>query len=249
MVVEEKFQVAYGELEQRMKALAEADGDVYLPNPEPAGPVEYILICMEPSLGRWARSDDDGRDGRAKVEAGFRNFLDGIEPMILHFCVRRFLCERGQRYHITDFSKGAMLVKHAGGARVERYGKWYELLKEEIDLMATPDARIIAVGKAVAQHLNQFKFPRKFTPVIHYSPLAAKSRSERVAGYEDRFRAFKDSVSLEDVLATARDVLKESRVPAEIQSAALSHMGKSELSTSRRQLIFIYKLAFEAMRS
>ena len=246
MIAEEKFQDAYRELEQRMKALAEADGDVFLPNPEPAGPVEYILICMEPSLGRWARSADEARAG---VEAGFRNFLFSIEDFILHFCVRRFLRERGQRYHITDFSKGAMLDKHAGGARGERYGKWYELLKEEIDLMATPDASIIAVGKAVTKHLKQCKFPRDFTEVIHYSPLAAKNRRERLAGYEDRFRTFKDSVSLEDVLATARDVLKESRVPAEFQSAALSRVGRSQLSTSRLQLIFIYKLAFEAMRS
>jgi hypothetical protein len=42
---------AYCNLERRMKALAESEGDVYLPNPKPAGLVDYILICMEPSLG------------------------------------------------------------------------------------------------------------------------------------------------------------------------------------------------------
>jgi hypothetical protein len=30
-----------------MKALAEDDGDVFLPNPEPLGTVQYVLICME----------------------------------------------------------------------------------------------------------------------------------------------------------------------------------------------------------
>ena len=76
-----------------MKALAEADGDVYLPNPKPGGPVDYVLICMEPSLAHWARS---AKEARARVDAGFRNFLAGFEPMLLHFSVRRFLCEAGR---------------------------------------------------------------------------------------------------------------------------------------------------------
>jgi hypothetical protein len=45
-----RFSSAYSELEERMKALAEADGDIYLPNAEPEGPADYVLICMEPSL-------------------------------------------------------------------------------------------------------------------------------------------------------------------------------------------------------
>ena len=62
-----------------MKVLAEADGDVFLPNPEPLGPVEYVFVCMEPSLGRWARSLDEAR---SKVEAGFHNFVYSIEDFI-----------------------------------------------------------------------------------------------------------------------------------------------------------------------
>ena len=95
---------AYVSLEQRMKALAESEGHVYLPNSEPTIPVDYVLICMEPSLGHWARST---AEAQAKVASGFRNFLVGIEPMLLHFSVRRFLCEQGQHYHLTDFSKWA----------------------------------------------------------------------------------------------------------------------------------------------
>jgi len=109
-----------------MKTLAEADGNVYLPNPEPTGRVDYILIGMEPSLGHWARSAEEAR---ARVASGFRNFLTDIEPMLLHFSVRRFLCEKGQKYYITDFSKGAMLVEHAGTVRADRYDRWYLSLK------------------------------------------------------------------------------------------------------------------------
>src|SRR5260221_8055280 len=130
--MDQEIKRAYLDLERQMKALAEADGDVYLPNPEPTARVDYILVGMEPSLGHWARSVEDAR---ARVASGFRNFLTDIEPMLLHFSVRRFLCEKGQRYHITDFSKGAMVVEHAGAARASRYDRWYELLREEIDLI------------------------------------------------------------------------------------------------------------------
>ena len=48
-----------------MKALAEADGDVFLPNPAPVAPAGYVFVCTEPYLGRWARSADEAR---SKVE-------------------------------------------------------------------------------------------------------------------------------------------------------------------------------------
>lgn len=244
--MEEQFRSAYRDLERRMKALAESDGDVYLPNPEPTAPVDYIMICMEPSLGHWARSAEDAR---ARVASGFRNFLAAMEPMLLHFSARRFLCENGQRYHITDFSKGAMLVEHAGPARADRYDRWYALLQEEIDLVAAPGACIIAVGKSVAEHLARREFPREVTPVIHYSPLAAGARTARLEGHQDRFREFERSISSEDVLATAREVLDESGVPTEIYNEALTRVARSQLSESRRKLVYCYKLDFEAMKA
>ena len=160
------FQARYRALEKRMKAFAEAHGDIFVPNPQPDAPVQHVLICMEPSLGRWARSADQAR---SKVEAGFRNFLFSIEDFILHFCVRRYLCKSGERYHITDLSKGAMLVDRAKPERSERYDRWYPLLEDEISLVATPDAAIVAVGKVVYQYLQRQRFRRPLTGVIHYS--------------------------------------------------------------------------------
>lgn len=229
-----------------MKGLAEDDGDVFLPNPAPVGLVEYVFVCMEPSLGRWARSTDEAK---SKVEAGFRNFLCSIEDFILHFCIRQYLCAPTQRYHITDLSKGAMLVARADVARSERYNKWYGLLVEELDLVATSGAGIFAVGNAVAHYLERRAFPRPFTKVIHYSGLAARARAAGIVGHEDRFEAFKSSVSLECVLATAEDVLRASDVPASFRDETLARLAKSQLSESRQQLIFNYKHAFEAMGS
>lgn len=229
-----------------MKALAEADGDVFLPSPEPLGPVEYVFIGMEPSLGRWARN---AADARSKVEAGFRNFISSVEDFILHFCIQQYLCEPTQRYHITDLSKGAMLVERAGVARIQRYDRWYGLLVEELNLVATSGAGIFAVGNAVAQYLQRRAFPRPFTKVIHYSGLAVRARAAGIVGHEDSFDEFRSSVSLERVLASAEDVLMASAVPAVFRDETLARLAKSQLSESRQQLIFNYKLAFEAMGS
>jgi hypothetical protein len=238
------FHAAYRELEGRMKRLAEADGDIFLPNPEPGGPVQYVLICMEPSLGRWARSSDQAR---RRIEAGFRNFLFSIEDFILHYSIRRYLCRSAQRYHITDLSKGAMLVERAGFARVQRYDRWFALMQEEIDLVATPDASIVAVGGTVSQHLLRRGFQRPFTRVIHYSGQAGRARRAGIAGREDEFQVFRDSVSLEDVVATADAVLRAACLPAEIRHETLSRLARCRLTTSLEQLMFTYKLAFEAI--
>jgi len=242
--MEEEFRRAYRDLNRRMKTLAESDGDVYVPSPEPTAPVDYILICMEPSLG-GAQSKERARE---RIVSGARNFLGDIEPMLLHFSVRRFLCEKGQRYYITDFSKGAMPVKHAGAVRADRYDRWYPLLEEEIDLIAAPGARVIAVGKVVADNLRRLKFPRELTPVIHYSPLATLKRTALLKGHEDEFREFASRITLEDVLATAREVLDESGVPPQIYKEVLISIARSQLSESRRKLIYCYKLDFEAIR-
>lgn len=240
------FQAAYRELEKRMKALAESDGHVFLPSPEPVGPVDYVFVCMEPSLGRWARQADKGK---AKVEAGFKNFISSIDDAILHFSIRHYLCGPAERYHITDLSKGAMLVKHASLKRFERYDKWYGLLQEEIDLVTTPNARIVAVGNVIDRYLRRKQFARPFTKVIHYSGQAGLARHNGIKGHEERFKEFIGSVSLNDLVSTMEQVFKAAHLPAEICDDALSQVTRRPLTPSGQQLIFNYMLAFELMRA
>lgn len=179
MRINQPFHTAYRDLEARMKSLVESDGDIFLPNPTPRAPAHYVLICMEPSLGWWAKSADEAR---ARVDAGFRNFLFSPEDFILHFCAQRHLCGAGQRYLLTDLSKGAMLVNRAGVARVERYDRWYSLLLEEIEPCAIPEARIVAVGSAVAEQLRRRCFQRPFRQVINYSSQAGPARRAGIRG-------------------------------------------------------------------
>ena len=244
MVTDTSFRDSYCELEARMRVVAKDGGDVFLPNPEPLGPVDYVFVCMEPSLGRWARPPEDAT---LKVDAGFRNFISSIEDFLLHFCIRQYLCDSTQRYHLTDLAKGAMLVKHAGLAKAKRYDKWYELLLEELALVTAPGAGIVAVGNDVAQHLERRRFPRPFTQVIHYSGLAGRARAAGIVGHEESFEKFKSSVSMQRVVATAEQVLAAFAVPPRFRDEALARLTRSQLSESRQQLIFNYKIAFETM--
>ena len=232
------FRDAYHDLEDRFRALAEADGDVYLPNVEPSGPVEYVFIAMEPSLGRWARSP---QQAKAKVEAGFRNFVaDEVgDVVLLHHAIRHYLGT--ESYHLTDFSKGAMLTAQAHSDRTERYDRWYRLLLAELELVG-PEAQIDAVGKVVAQRLRARGFP-KFAEILHYSGLAGRARAAAIRGHEAEFEAFRSTVSLEDILATAAKVLEP--VPVWLRETTLPALARTQLTTSKLALLFAYKLAFD----
>lgn len=242
MPTDGSFQQAYRELEEDMKALAAEDGDVFVPNPAPEGPVQYVLICPEPSFD-WADSRDEAR---AKVEAGFHNFVNSREDFLLHFSARRYLCDAGERYHLTDLSKGAMPVDRADVGREERYDRWYPLLRREMDLVATSDAEVITVGKKVSDYLAQQSFPYPFTRILHYSPQARRHRNAAIEGREDQFRAFKTSISMSDVRGAAEQVLRSAGVPTPFRDESLSSL-KGNLTASDKKLIFIYKETFESI--
>ena len=243
---DENFQARYQTLEAQMKSLAEKDGDAFLPNIKPVDSVDYVLICMEPSLGKWARTVDAAR---SKVDAGFRNFTSSIEDFILHFCIQTYLCEPTQRYHLTDLSKGAMLGDLANNDRTERYDRWNQLLLKEIEIVAKPEAGIFAVGNAVAQHLKRRKFPRPFKQVIHYSPMAGKARKTGVVGHEKSFERFKETITLKYVLDTAEVVLAASVPKIFLDETMKKLKGMSQLTESQQMLIFNYKLEFEAFKN
>jgi len=227
-----------------MGDLAKRSGEIYVPNIVPRGPVDYIFICMEPSLGEWARSRGDAE---SRLKAGFRNFLDGFNTMIMHYAIRNYLCKNNQRYHITDLSKGAMLVRDADANRIARYLNWYPLLLEEINLVASANVRVFAVGTHVARFLERQNFSWEFTPLIHYSGNAVNHWNRVVQEHEEDFKLFQVTVTHQDFLDNAKDVIESSRVPSVISEQALGRLRRGNLTLSRRKLLFNYKLNFDAV--
>jgi len=55
-----------------MRDLVEDEGHVYTPCPKPLGPVDYVFLCMEPSL-----DGNSPEKAKAKLDEGYRNFLPG----------------------------------------------------------------------------------------------------------------------------------------------------------------------------
>lgn len=235
---------AYAQLEQKMKALADLDGDVYLPNMLPDSPANFVFICMEPSLGTWAGRD--GSKAQKMLDLGFKNMAWSMEDFILHDSIQRFLLGPGQTYYITDVSKGAMTIDAANVDRDERYARWYPLLLEELTLLAAPNAMFFSVGRAVTQCLQQLGFPFALHEILHFSRQAAKSRTKSVLGREQEFDAFASSISADDIRATAEDRLDQSGMSPTLVQKIIAQLTRSgSLSESRKMLAFTYKTQFE----
>ncbi len=233
------------DLEERFASAAAADGDVYLPNFTPRGPVDAVLVCMEPSLGRWARTP---AEAASKIDAGFRNFMWSLEDFVLHYAASAFLCDPGQTYHVTDVSKGAMTVDHANVDRDARYARWSALLDEEIRLVAKPLAPIIAVGQAVRNLLSGREFGNRVTAVMHYSGQANAARNAAVVGREAEFEAFAERISISDVMVVAENLLRANDVPSAMKEETLARVRNGALTTSRKKLAFIYATTFTELR-
>lgn len=238
------FERAYHQLEICMQDLADKNGEIYVPNIVPESPADYIFICMEPSLGEWAKNRDEAE---SKLRDGFRNFVDGFNTMILHFAIRNYLCRDNQTYHLTDLSKGAMKVQDAENNRIERYENWYPLLLHEMNLVASPDAKVFAVGAQVFSFLQNKQFPWNFRQLIHYSSQAASHWDKAILGHEEEFEKLQDAVTDKAFLNLAEAVIESSGMPEEMGKQASEKLRKSKLTLSRHKLMFNYKLAFEAV--
>jgi hypothetical protein len=234
------------DLEQQFAAAAAIDGDVYLPNFTPSGPVDAVLIGMEPSLGRWARTP---AEAASMTAAGFRNFMWSPEDFILHYTARRFLCSAGRTYHITDISKGAMTVEKAHIDRSARYARWASLLKDEIRLIAKPGAHIVAIGKSVYSFLERNGFGRGVVSIMHYSAQANSARNAAVTGHEAEFRAFSEMLSMQDIVDVAAEIMRENSISVAMSAEAIKRLRKATLSESRKKLAFIYSTAFSQLRA
>jgi hypothetical protein len=234
------------ELEREFAAAAAIDGDVYLPNFTPSGPVDAVLIGMEPSLGWWARTP---AEAAPKIAAGFRNFMWSPEDFILHYAARRFLCSAGGTYHITDISKGAMTVERAHIDRHARYARWAVLLNKEVRLIAKPGAHIIAIGRDVCGFLNRNGLDRDIKSIMHYSAQANAARNAAVLGREAEFIAFSETLSMREIVDVAAQIMEENSISVAMSAETIARLRKATLSESRKKLAFIYSTGFAKLRA
>jgi hypothetical protein len=239
--VSSTFIEQYADLEKRFQTEAGAEASIFLPNIPPAAPVDFVFIAMEPSLKSWSTSREDAQ---AQIVAGFRNFLFSVEDFILHFCIRSYLCRPGETYHLTDLTKGAMLVTRARKNREERYDRWYPLLLEELAIVAKPSARIYTIGGAVDEYLRGKRLDRPTARLLHYSGQAARYREKAVRGREWEFEHFSQTLRFDAILEVAEEVMLEAGLPSEMITQTMARLCRHKLTDSRKKLVYTYNVNF-----
>ncbi len=216
---------------------------VFLPNLAPQGPVDFVLVAMEPSTGGGAGEIQQGDAFSPK------NFTGSVEDFILHFCAREYLCAGGKSYYLTDLSKGAMRTREARDQRQERYQEWYPLLKDELRLVARPEAPVIAIGNDPHAFLIRRDIePRLKGPILHYSQQAAGARERIPSTHRDRYSNFAMEVSWGDIEETVRQVMGASELQDYIEGTLDRLSRGQKLTESRKKLMFTYKVQFEGIR-
>lgn len=244
------FGEKYAALEREFKCQVEKDNkelgikSLFLPNISPEGPVDFVLIAQEPSLGGGGL-----KKAVENIEQDDRNFSGSFEDFILHFCIREYLCQGGKSYHLTDLAKGAMAVRVAELKPEVRYERWYPLLEKELRVVAKPGARIISIGRMVERFLKEQKLDRHVGEIPHYALTANKHWGKSIKGREEAFRKFCATVSREDVERVAEEVLEDGGMGAALKEEKLKRLRRgSGLTESRKKLMFDYKVDFERMR-
>ena len=240
MSFHEKWAALENNFQQRVQADNEELGiqSSYVHNFVPGGPVDYILIAMEPSTGVPVA----GAQQSAPTYQIDRNFTWSVEDFVLHYCIRQYLCEDGEAYHLTDLAKGGMTTKLAEQQRQRRYKNWYPLLRKELQLLNKPgQTRIIAVGKVVQDFLKDRDLSAKSERVLHYTRTAARYRPKEVP------QSFIESVNEHAFKESIKQVLCEAGMDSYI--GRRPENGKCiQLTESRKKLMFHYKNRFTELR-
>lgn len=241
------------ELEKSFRKQVEIDRDVYpdtvyVPTMMPKSKVDYVFVGMEPALKSWAK---DSLDAEKQIASGFRDFMFSRMDFILHYCIRRYLCNDGSTYYITNLSKGALDMGQAQLYRPKRYQNWYSLFIKEFKLVAKSTAKIVAIGKDVKTFLEGSNPNHSPSYILHYSNQAAKWREKYIEGKHSEFNAFKkyDSPKMQDILLEAEKLMRENQIPDVLLSTTVNRLRKGHnLTDSQLKLIFGYKNEFNKLK-
>ena len=207
----------YAALEHEFRQQVEDDkqhsiDSSFLSNLAPQDSVDFVLVAMEPSTGVPQKTSEPCAASLQQPKTPI-NFSWSTEDFIFDFCVRKYLCQDTQTYHLTDLAKGAMTTKTASDkkARQKKYERWYPLLQKELSLVAKEQSktRIIAIGKVVQDFLKPKFLCQSITRVLHYAPTASGHRRKAIESWKEHFPEFSQSINYDEFEATIKKVLKQ----------------------------------------
>jgi len=252
-VYEQKACQEIGRMIRRFKEVYPSLMMVYLPNASPERKVGNILVAMEPSMKVWAKNPGEKENedaGKAKVDAGFRNFLLTVEDMILQFCAGNYLVGG---YHITDVSKIATMPNDARTIREQAWSGQKGLLIEELALFGNNDCRIIPLGKKAGEWVEEnlhghavLGNERVCECTLHHSPAGRGHRGKAATNDKDGYRKFIDDWKQEDFVWYARQCLDRMKNCESVKTSLLEKLSVPfTRGGSYMNLAFTYKVDFE----
>ena len=246
------FTERYAELEAKFRQQVVDDwqhgiGSLYWPVIPPKGPVDYVLISMEPS-DRQKHGEPTVNDQKSVPPY---NQAAGTENYLFNHCVREYLCQGNETYHLTDLAKGALSVKRAKINAEAKYERWYPLLEKELQLVWKPGkTRIIAVGRTPQSFLRDKRLCERLDRVLHYNPQGVGWAKRKSRQWEDEFEDFDRGIRGEEFEESVRALLKDVESPERIDEIVNVGGGGSrcKLTPGRRWLMFYYKNRFNEIR-
>ena len=229
------FAQAYSELEDKFKAMVYKDkrshgiDSVFLPNVEPTGQVDYVLVGMEPGL---SGCDKDFETAKKKIAEGkCENWGRCPHTSTLVFAVWKYLCgEDKATYYFTDLAHGAMNAGSKDAEDHEKYERWYPLFEEELALVAKPDAKIISIGNTASKFLTEKGLHGQAGMVAHPAPMGLGFAGKEIPAHKKRWEKF-----LQDTAAKDTD-----QFPKKVNKTK---------TCAQQKLVFDYMIRFEKIRN
>ena len=229
------FARAYRELEYKFKARVDLDQhihgieSVFLPNVKPTGQVDYVLVGMEPGL---SGCDKDFETAKKKIAVGkCENWGRCPQTSTLVFAVWKYLCDEDKAtYYFTDLAHGSMKAGSKGTKDPSKYERWFPLLKEELALVAKPNAKIISIGNTVSKFLAEKGLHGQAGMVAHPAPMGLGFAGKEIPAHKKRWDKF-----LRDTASKDTD-----QFPCGV---------KKTKTLAQQKLVFDYMIRFERIRN
>ena len=198
------FTQAYSELEDKFKSMVDLDDrchdikSLFLPNVEPTGQVDYVLVGMEPGL---SGCDKDFETAKKKIaESKCENWGRCPQTSTLVFAVWKYLCGKDKtKYYFTDLAHGTMKAGSKGTKDPSKYERWYPLFEEELALVAKPNAKIISIGNTVSKFLAEKGLHGQAGMVAHPAPMGLGSAGKTILANKERWDKFLQDTASKDM--------------------------------------------------
>ena len=234
----------YDRMQNEWRQCAKVRKCHYIAFAPPQSRVDFVLVAMMPSVNEKAADGVPFGDYPLNESDAPNGLYSALGDLILHHSVRRYLCERGEKYYITDLAKAAIPAgKVTPKLQREEFNFWYPKLLDELNLVAKPTATIIPVSHTTANFLRDIndKLPYRLThPILHWSRQLTAAAKMASSFFPKEWSTFQKTATLKDVLETTEEAFKDAGL-SQYFSAVSSRLKEESFGDMEKHYMFTYK--------